>query len=617
MRAQRTAVGPVAASRAFRGRSDHANVQGRLPARTRALIIGNSPVAVPAGIPPVRGGRLRHARSVHPRRARAYLRARRRPRRRAAHGAAAAHRQPDALGDRARRMVPTSTSSCSACTARRPCSRTATRSTTPSRSTTTSAGTCPCRPRADTLAYMQRVHDRLLERLRGRARERGRQLPLPVHRVPRGHARRGVHVDAPDARLSAAGVRGRPRPRAAVRCRGGRSARRRVRAGRGVPGRRTRRRAVRVRQREVVPSGGGTSVSHRTSAGDQCRVRGVRGRREATRAASTGPTPGGGGASRCGPNTPCTGSATAKAGGWSGNSTRRLHSPPIVPSCTSTGSKRAHGAGGRAGACPASTNGRWPRWASRPRAADASRRRSGVIRGAETPPTPRAPTSTAARYGVCRRRGAAGRRQRLRLPPDARQRVGVVRGCVLSLSRLHSGRLQGVLADAVRPHPCAARRGVDDPVAHGDRAVPELLRPGSPRCLRRVSGPARRTEQLRPPPTIDQRTGRPSSRPMDGVRGNDDPHGATRNAPYIIPAKAGMMPSTWPGLRQRRHSRRSGNDDSARLCPEGHSRHSRGLQPPRRRGGIHTAPAEHRCASRYSPGYTGGTNVWSVMGGRT
>ena len=36
--------------------------------------------------------------------------------------------------------------------------------------------------------------------------------------------------------------------------------------------------------------------------------------------------------------------------------------------------------------------------------------------------------------GVCRRRRAAGRRQRLRLPPDARQRLGVVRGCVLSLS---------------------------------------------------------------------------------------------------------------------------------------------------------------------------------------
>ena len=60
----------------------------------------------------------------------------------------------------------------------------------------------PLLTRQQTLDYMERVQDAVLSRLSGQNAKPYRLLPLSIHNVPRGHARRGLYLVPPNARIS-------------------------------------------------------------------------------------------------------------------------------------------------------------------------------------------------------------------------------------------------------------------------------------------------------------------------------------------------------------------------------------------------------------------------------
>ena len=99
----------------------------------------------------------------------------------------------------------------------------------------------------------------------------------------------------------------------------------------------------------------------------------------------------------------------------------------------------------------------------------------------ETPPDPRRANLDGLVARMFRRRSTGRRRQRLRLPADARQRLGVDGGHLPALSRISSRRLPGIFRGRIPRDESTARRRLDDSRPDADRPLPQLLRPGPPR----------------------------------------------------------------------------------------------------------------------------------------
>ena len=263
---------------------------------------------------------------------------------------------------------------------------------------TTRAGTCRCRRATETLAYMRRrCATRVLERLaRGADAERDAYFVLLV-RLPRGHARRGVHLHAPDARLPGAAPRTarrrrRPAPRpAAPRAGRRRGPRRHASCSAPTPGEPF----VFDNEKWAHPVDGARR-SRIAGAGDAGGVRRVRRRRRLPPARALERR-------RLGWREAAGADAPASTGGASGGGWLRRDFDRWVPlephrpdASTSTGTRPRPTAAGRPAAADRGRVGGGGVASRRPAAGE----RSGASRGATSRRRRSAPTSTAGRWAA-------------------------------------------------------------------------------------------------------------------------------------------------------------------------------------------------------------------------
>ena len=131
----------------------------------------------------------------------------------AADGPAARHRQPAALGDRPRGLLLRVLGAAPAPRRGRRAARTSTASTTRSPSPTTTAGICRFRHFPTPWPTCGRCRSAVAAHLANDPPDARRDYLAQYARVPRGHAHRGLHLHAPDARLPDAGDRHAQRTR--------------------------------------------------------------------------------------------------------------------------------------------------------------------------------------------------------------------------------------------------------------------------------------------------------------------------------------------------------------------------------------------------------------------
>ena len=189
-----------------------------------------------------------------------------------------------------------------------------------------------------------------------------------------------------------------------------------------------------------------------------------------------------GGARNLTPRNRSPGRVTGRKAGPSGGSTGTSRWRPNSRSSTPTGTRRTPIVTGRAAVCPRRRSGRPPQPTGRHRTARSARPSAPIPRGGGTHARPRQP-----RWRPCRlrrRRRLPQGRQRLGLPADARQCLGMDGESVPALPRLGARRLQGVFGARLRDPQGSVRRRLGDPLADGRRRLSQLIRPGPPRRVR-------------------------------------------------------------------------------------------------------------------------------------